>query len=491
MRRRMLDNRTWIAAMVFIAALGTPAAAAAGPTEPVVVLAGSSAAAAAAVTAAGGSVDRDLPVIGGVAAHLPAHLAAPHSLASLPGVTVVPDAPMHLTAAGFAPTSSTPQFGALHTDPAWGDEAGEGVGVALVDTGVAAVPALAGHVVNAADFSGENDGVDHYGHGTFMAGLIATAAPAADIVSIKVAGRDGSTSLGQVLAGIDWAVEHADEHDLRVLNLSFGADLPVAWRADPLSAAVEAAWASGITVVTSSGNDGPGTVTTPGRDPWVLTVGATDVHGTASTADDTVPSFSGSGRVPPFGLKPEVVAPGVDVVSVRAPGSYLDTAYPAARIGDDGFRGSGTSMATALTSGAAAVVTWAHPDATPDDVKGALVAGGDRLAGAWSRAVDVQAAVAVDSDEWDQHLPVAGGRDDDERTGMPWTVTRWSATRWSATRWSATRWSATRWSATRWSATRWSATRWSATRWSATRWSGTRWSGTRWSGTRWSAAEWG
>lgn len=487
MRRRRSTKRGWLlSASCLVGALASPATAAAAsvPGESVVVLAGSSTAAAAAVRAAGGDVTREIPLVGGVAANVNAAL--------LPAdVTVVPDAPLRVASDDFTPTVSA-QFASLHVGPRWSRSAGEGVGVALIDTGVADVPALAGRVVRAADFSGEGDGIDRYGHGTFMAGLIAGdgigVAPGATVVSVKVAGRDGSTSLSEVLAGIDFAVEHADEYGVRVINLSLGADMPMAWRADPLSAAVEAAWASGITVVTSSGNDGPGTVTSPGRDPWVITAGSTDTHGTASTSDDTVAPFSGFGRHARVS-KPELVAPGVDVVSLRAPGSLLDELHPSARIGESGFRGSGTSMATAMTAGAAATLLWGHPEATPDDVKGALVDGADGALG----ALNVGAAMDATADEsWWQSRPSADGSDSDigPADGMPWTGTRWSGTRWSGTRWSGTRWSGTRWSATRWSATRWSATRWSATRWSATRWSATRWSATRWSATRWSAAGW-
>jgi serine protease AprX len=140
-------------------------------------------------------------------------------------------------------------------------------------------------------------------------------------------------------------------------------------------------------------------------------------------------------------------------------------------------------MSTALTAGGAAVLLWGHPEATPDDVKGALVSGADDLESG-AKAVNIGAALDAQPDDgWVQQQPTADGSDSvwgsDET--MPWTGTRWSGTRWSGTRWSGTRWSGTRWSATRWSATRWSATRWSATRWSATRWSATRWSAVRWS----------
>ena len=342
----------------------------------------STAAAAAAVRHAGGTVTRSLSLAHGVAARLaPASAAA---LDAAPGLAVTPDARFHVAGAVYSPGPDAPQFASLHPGPTWDASAGAGVGVALVDTGVADTPVLAGHVVRGVDLTDEGDGVDRYGHGTFMAGLIAGqdglgVAPGATVVSIKVAGRDGSTSLSQVIDGVGWAVEHADDYNLRVLNLSLGADAPMAWRADPLSAAVEMAWASGMAVVVSAGNDGAGHVTSPGRDPWVITAGATDTRGTGSTADDTVPAFSGSGHTGPVD-KPEIVAPGVDVVSVRVPGSTLDLAYPQARQGKSWFRGSGTSMSTALTAGAAAVLVWGHPEATPDDVKGALVAGADVLA---------------------------------------------------------------------------------------------------------------
>jgi serine protease AprX len=476
----------WFTAVTLVVALVAPApVVAALPAESVVVLGGSSAAAAAAVHDAGGTVTRELSVVSGVAARVSAPAAA--ALARRADVQVTPDIRMRVLSKEFAANSASdpsPQVAAMNPGRRWNPEAGDGVGVALIDTGVARVPGLADKVVRGANFSDEGDGTDRYGHGTFMAGLIAGdgigVAPAATVVSVKVAGRDGSTSLGQVLAGIGWVIEHAEDHDIRVINLSLGVDMPMAWRADPLSAAVEAAWASGITVVTSSGNDGRGNVTAPGRDPWVLTVGASDTHGTASTADDTVASFSGSSARGWF-VKPEVVAPGIDIVSLRAPGSTLDTTYPAARIGKDQFRGSGTSMSTALTAGAAAVVLWGHPEATPDDVKGALVSS----AAGSINAVDVGAALDAEAQEsWWQSLPVADGLDRPgfgPRDRMPWAGTRWSGTRWSGTRWSGTRWSGTRWSGTRWS----------GTRWSGTRWSGTRWSGTRWSGTRWSASEWG
>ncbi len=380
----------------------------------------------------------------------------------------------------------------------------------MIDTGVAETPDLAGRLVRGPDLSGENDGVDRYGHGTFMAGLIAGdgsasagdavphtgVAPGATVVSVKVAGADGRTTLSKLIAGIGWVIVHRDEHEIRVMNLSFGIDTNLPYMANPLSAAAEAAWASGIAVVGASGNEGDGIVTSPGSDPWIVTVGATDTHGTADVADDSVAPWSGREDFRRY-AKPDVVAPGTSVISLRAPGSTVDMAHPEGRVGDAYFRGSGTSMAAALVAGGLASLARQHPEATPDDLKGALLDGGVAIDGGAAVAVSLDGAdSATPRPGWWQRYPIAfDGLGRRLRDRMPWAATRWTATRWTATRWTATRWAATRWSATRWTDESWAATRWSATRWSATRWTdedwaATRWSATRWAATRWSATRW-
>jgi serine protease AprX len=478
-------------AALLVAAAAPAAAPAASEVVRVVVRAATSHDAGAAVRGAGGDVRASVDGAGAVTADLPA--GAVDEVAAT-GAQVVFDRPARLLSAGFGSDGpAAPHVAALQPGPWWGPQAGAGVGVALVDTGVADTPALAGRVVRGPDLSGDGDGLDRYGHGTFMAGLIAGpdtgAAPGAHVVSVKVAGASGETTLVTVLEGMDWAVDNAVAHDVGVMSLSFGVEPDGPFQADPLSWAVESAWAHGITVVAAAGNEGAAHVTSPGRDPWVLTVGATDTRSTATTADDAMPSWSGHqpGR---HWSKPDVLAPGAGVVSLRAPGSTLDRAHPGARVGDDGFRGSGTSMSTALAAGAVAALLQRHPDATPDDLKAAVVVAADPMAGAPAGAFDLAGADAAEArPSWWQQLPAYGG-DGKGRTGMPWTDEGWSAARWTAARWTAARWSAARWSAARWSAARWSAARWSAARWSAARWSAARWSAARWSAARWSAARW-
>jgi serine protease AprX len=437
------------AVMTSLSPTGRPAPAQA--TTRVIVQGDGAADLARAVEDAGGHVERRLPSVGAVTARVPSA-----GLARLTGqgFAVSPDPVVRVTSASFVPDGATVQTEAARPGPRWSTTAGEGVGVALVDTGVADVAGLAGRVVHGPDLSGEGDGVDRHGHGTFMAGLVAGdgvgLAPGAHVVSVKVAGRDGSTTLATVLAGIDWVIGNADEHDVRVLNLSVAVDMPMSWRADPLSLAVEAAWDSGIAVVTAAGNDGAGTVSSPGRDPWVVTVGASDPRGTGPIDDDVVPVWSGRDART---AKPELVAPGVGVVSLRAPGSLVDETHPAARVGDAWFRGSGTSMATALTSGAAAVALWARPAATPDDVKAALVGSADSIAG--GVALDLGGALEAGGADAGTAPGAARGRLPGVLDAPEWAGVRWSGVRWSGVRWSGVRWSGVRWSGVRWSAAMW------------------------------------
>jgi serine protease AprX len=344
----------------------------------------------------GGRVTAALPIVAGFAATLPA--AAVGELARLPGVrAVTPDSRVRVQGAASSGVRSVyPK--AIGADAVWKRGiTGRGVTVAVLDTGVANVPDLAGRLIQVRDdltgqstpcknLSGELDCDDRYGHGTFIAGLVAGngassggrwkgIAPEASILSVKAAGADGAADVSNILAAIQWVVSFKDRYNIRVLNLSLGTDSTQDWRVDPLNYAVERAWAAGMTVVVAASNNGPaaGTIAKPADDPWVITVGATDDRGTASLGDDRLPDFSGRGPTAHGLAKPDVAAPGAHVVSLRAPGSTIDTRFP--NYVDGSYRqGSGTSMATGVVSGAVALMLQANPGFTPDRVKHALVA---------------------------------------------------------------------------------------------------------------------
>jgi serine protease AprX len=288
---------------------------------------------------------------------------------------------------------------------------GSTVTVAVLDTGITPsddfLESFGNRILARVDLTAEHDGIDHYGHGTHMAGLVAGngnasggafegAGPEANVVSVKVAGWDGATDVSTVIAGLQWVVANRQRFGIRVVNLSFGTDSIQPADVDPLNDAVERAWRAGILVVVSAGNAGSlaGTVTKPGDDPYVVTVGAADLRGTTDPADDEVASFSSRG-----GGKPDLVAPGIALVSQRAPGSTVDVFRAAARVGAAYFKGTGTSQAAAVVSGVAARMFDANPTLTPDQAKAVLVATANpALAGqpgAGAGLLDAAAAVAA------------------------------------------------------------------------------------------------
>lgn len=412
--RRVRVVGTAALAAVALASLGASAPAAAAPMSQVVVQASSVAAASLAVERAGGRVLRPLPIVDGVSALVPQGRALRGVLAVTPDDVLRPAS----TGDSGAPSSTYPATVQATSLPAPSRQ----VTVAIIDTGIAAVPQLAGKVLSVPDpadpsktapcanFSSEKgDCGDSYGHGTFLAGLIAGGGaypgvdPAAKLVSIKIAGRNGSADTSALLAALQYVVSFKDTLGIKVLNLSLGTDSTHDYRRDPLNRAVERAWRAGIVVVVSGSNRGPSThtISKPADDPLVVTVGAIDEHGTSARSDDTVPSFSGRGpveegtgddRVTVY--KPDVVAPGVGLISLTSPGSHIEQTAPASTVGVSGYRrGSGTSQSAAVTSGAVALLlerrAW-----TPDEVKAALYVGAHRLglpfATAGAGGVDVQ-----------------------------------------------------------------------------------------------------
>jgi serine protease AprX len=371
----------------------------------VVATQGQSAAANSRVEALGGEVTSDLPLIGGFAAMLPA--AAIASVRADPAVrSVTPDAKVQVAtartgglgttaAADSEPTSDYTR--ALRAEQVWqAGVKGQGVTVAVIDTGITPSADISGRLVTVENglsgtapcknLSGQPTCADQYGHGTFVGGIIAGdgasssgtysgVAPRANLLAVKVAGPDGSTDVSNVLAAIQWVVSFKNTYDIRVLNLSLSTNSTQTYRTDPFNYAVERAWDAGIVVVVSASNRGPNpqTVSKPADDPLVISVGALDDRGTAGIGDDELPDFSSRGPTIADGLaKPDLVAPGAHLMSLRSPGSTVDEQFPESTYGAY-RRGSGTSFAAAATSGVVALMLARNPAMTPNQVKHALV----------------------------------------------------------------------------------------------------------------------
>jgi serine protease AprX len=345
------------------------------------------------------------------------------------------------------------------------DASGDGVDVALIDSGITPVGDLAapGKIVNGPDFSFDSrnpelHNLDAFGHGTHMAGIIAGVAPQARLVNVKAANAEGVTSLSQLLMAIDYTVRyrHANGVDIRVIMLAVGADNDSGYERAPLAVAVERAWNAGVAVVAAAGNDGNSGkgLELPAADPFVLAVGGADTQGTGDPADDEVAEWSSRGD----GVRnPDVLAPGSSIVSYRVPGSFIDQSSEG-RVGDDRQRGSGTSQATAVTAGAAALLLERHSHWSPDQLKAALRDGARALPGD-RRAVgegelDVAASDALrpadraqgfaparlfDSPRGSRRFSVAVRRLKD-LLGRRWTGRRWTGVKWNGVKWSGVKW---------------------------------------------------
>ncbi|WP_328475282.1 S8 family serine peptidase [Actinoplanes sp. NBC_00393] len=427
---------------------------------------------------------------------------------------------------------------------------GAGIGVALIDSGVAPVAGLdqPGKVINGPDLSFESQTpglahLDTYGHGTHMAGIIAGSdpaagfegvAPGAHLISLKTAAADGAVDVSQVIAAIDWVVAHRNDPGLniRVLNLSFGTDSIQPALVDPLSYAVEAAWKKGIVVVSSVGNDGAGAtrVTMPAANPYVLAVGAADPNGTDDRGDDTVATFSNRGSVTRHA---DLLAAGRSLVSLRVPGSYIDSEYPAARVGERFFRGSGTSQAAAVVSGSVALLLQQRPGLTPDQVKQLLMQTADPLTGADPVAagagqLDIAEAAALKlpgnaAQTWpaatglgslelsrgSAHLVddatgtvLVGERDifgkawvpatwtAVARNGKAWTGGTWNGSGWTGQGFTGTSWTVVTWTGRSWAGRSWTGSAWSGRSWTAGAWTGRSWTSGTWAGRSWTGRSW-
>ncbi|WP_350273890.1 S8 family peptidase [Kribbella sp. HUAS MG21] len=262
---------------------------------------------------------------------------------------------------------TTAQIGAPQV---WqGGNTGAGVDVAVLDTGIdAAHPDFGGRIVAAQSFVPGADVTDRNGHGTHVASTIAGTgaasdgsergvAPGAGLHVGKVLDDDGNGQDSWILAGMEWAAR--DQH-AKVISMSLGSGPTDG--TDPMSQAVNALSAeTGALFVIAAGNSGPDpfSVSSPGAADAALTVGAVD-------GKDRLASFSSRGpRVGDSGLKPDLTAPGVDVLAARSQYSPEgEGAYVAL---------SGTSMATPHVAGAAALLAHEHPDWTGQQLKDALV----------------------------------------------------------------------------------------------------------------------
>ena len=425
-------------------------------------------------------------------------------------------------------------------DKAWAAGfTGKGVGVAVIDSGINGDhpdfknPDGTSRVTNVLANPAATRAGDDVGHGTHVAGIVAGnsaarpaadakagayegIAPEADVIAVKTADDQGNSTTLDVINALEFVVNHKDELNIDVVNLSVSSDTPGSYLLDPLDAAVEFAWHAGIVVVSAAGNRGNAADAAhyaPGNDPFVISVGATDETGTANPADDTVATFSSRGPGLDGFSKPDVYAPGARIVAPLAAGSAFHQLCPTCVVADEYLRIGGTSMAAPVVAGAAALLLQARPELNPDQVKELLTANVNPTADGAGQ-IDVSKALAAPAGRGANQGTVpapavkavllAVGLDPTRAT---WTKATWTKATWTKATWTKATWTKATWTGNndpknaQWAKATWTCSTctgalaavieltkssWSKSSWSKSSWSKSSWSKSSWSKSTWS-----
>jgi serine protease AprX len=440
-----------------------------------------------AVSALGGKITQDLHIINAFAAELKASDVP--RLASVAGIRQVSfDAPVADTACPKCVDTTTLKNAyiyAVRADKVWNVAPylqGQGIGVAVVDSGINPqqdfyTVAGTNRLVAAVYFNGGyNQSVyDAYGHGNHVAGIIGSngsrssgkyigVAPAVNLINVKVSDDAGMSTTSNVVQGLQWINDHRAQHNIRVVNLSLTSTVAESYHTSPLDAAVEILWFNKIVVVVAAGNNGSGAVYPPANDPFVITVGAADDKATNGLNDDVVASFSSYGTTSDGFAKPDLVAPGKNLVSQMGnANSVLSQAHPANIVDANNgyFRMSGTSMAAPVVAGAVAILLQDEPNLTPDQVKYRLKATAKTTGWSYNAAkagagyLDILAAVKGTTTQ-SANTGIAASR-------LLWTGSNpvnWGSVQWGSVQWGSVQWGSVQWGSVQWGSVQWGSDYW-------------------------------
>ena len=372
---------------------------------------------------------------------------------------------------------------AIKADQVWNNSPyrqGTGIGVAVVDSGVnpnGDLFTLAGTNRQVADVRFNSDvnktPSDGYGHGTHVASIVGGdgsesggkyigVAPLVNIINVKVSNDDGSALMKDVVAGLQWVLQNKDKYNIRVVNLSLNSSVAESYHTSPLDAAVEILWFNKIVVVASAGNRGNESIYPPANDPFIITVGATNDKGTASLSDDVLASFSAYGPTTDGIQKPDLVAPGTNIIARLVNQNMgLAAAHPSNKVGDQYFRMSGTSMAAPMVSGTVALLLQDEPGLTPDQVKYRLMSTANK---SWSGYNATQSGAGY----LDAYAAVRGTTTQSANTNVKpsqllttgsapitWGSVGWNSVGWNSVGWNSVGWNSVGWNSVGWNSDYW------------------------------------
>ena len=358
---------------------------------------------------------------------------------------------------------------------------GRGIGVAVIDSGIASHADVDSRVIASVNFNPNVTGTgDAFGHGTAVASIIAGngaagngryigIAPGANLINLRVNDGSGAAPTSAIINAIVWAVANKERYNIRVMNLSLLSSVAESYHTSPIDAVVEYAWLHGIVVVVAAGNLGPQTALyAPANDPYVITVGATDDHGTSTITDDTLARFSSYGPTQDGYAKPDLVAPGLHLVTALASGSDFALNHLDHLIGTGYIQLSGTSVASPIVAGVATLYLQWHGDVRPGELKALLLATAQRLpfAGSGAGYPDVVRALAQDEPEGNAdrglqpnnylQLMYLHAKGLASLAQVSWDSVSWDSVSWDSVSWNSVSWSSVSWSSVSWDAVSWS-----------------------------------
>ena len=370
-------------------------------------------------------------------------------------------------------------------------------------------------------FSGDTEtAFDNFGHGTHVAGIIAGngyksggiymgVAPMANLISLKVSDDFGMGYESDTVAALQWIFDNKDSYNIRVVNLSIQSTVEQSYHDSALDAAAEILWFNGVVVVAAAGNKTEDTdfdpiMAAPANDPFIITVGATNEKGDSYRGNDVIAAFSSYAETLDFYIKPDIHAPGKDIISVLASSSWWRNDYPDRFIKGGYFRISGTSMATPMVAGTIALLLQDEPDLTPDQVKYRLMETAGKVGK--GKYLDAYAAITIPTIESANqgvipHMLLAkmaliaywattNGGENIDWDAVDWDAVNWNAVNWNAVNWNAVNWNAVNWNAVNWNAVNWNAVNWNAVNWNAVNWNAVNWNAVNWNAVNWNAVNW-
>ncbi len=394
---------------------------------------------------------------------------------------------------------------------------GAGITVAILDSGVEKHKDFGKRIVEEVGFNRDKPDKtkDRFGHGTFMAGVVGGdgekskglyvgVAPGVNFINVKIGGDDGRGYESDAVAAMQWVLANRVAYNIRVANMSINSESVISYHQSLMDMMAELMWFNGIVVVTSAGNARNGNNDTirsaPANDPRIITVGATtEIGDDFDRGNDVIAPYSAVGMTLENHAKPDLVAPGTDIVSTLANTSKWDKEYPDRAAGKKKyFRASGTSMSAPMVSGAAALMLQANSSLSPGQVKCMLMASASDLDG--MRYLDVGAAISAAQANAPCEDPnattppsilIAPVLDVLLSGDINWNSINWNSINWNSINWNSINWNSINWNSINWNSINWNSINWNSINWNSIDWTSTiNWNSINWNSINWNSINW-